>query len=353
MSRPRNSSPNSRLSDADAASDRSSGRGPSGSLSFAHVTDEQWLRQRTFTGADFDPERLVAAKRAAGVTVSACLPALNVAETIGPIVAGIRTHWMDAMPLVDELVIVDSHSTDATVRIAREAGGVVHQDDGILPECGPGRGKGEAMWKSLAVSTGDVVCWIDTDIVDFTPDFVPGLLGPLITDPAIGFVKAIYHRMIGNSNDGGRVTEICARPLINLFYPELAGLAQPLAGEQAGRRDLLERIPFFTGYAVELGLLIDVLSAAGRPAIAQVDLGGRSHVNQPTAALGQMAFAIQHAVLQRLARDGRVPESLARPGRYSRPVRDHGAWEMTATVLAPAERPPIRDIPAYLAGHAV
>ena len=246
------------------------------------MTDDQWLSARTFAGADFDPERLVAAKRAAGTTVSVCLPALNVADTIGPILAAVRDRWMDGLPLVDELVVIDSHSRDATVAIARETGASVYQDDAILPESGSARGKGEALWKSLAATRGDLIVWLDSDLVDFSPAYIPGLLGPLLSDDDIGFVKAIYTRRLGETDDGGRVTEICARPLINLFYPELAGIAQPLAGEQAGRRSLLERVPFFTGYAVEIGLLIDILETAGLGALAQVDLGTRTHVNQPT-----------------------------------------------------------------------
>jgi len=313
------------------------------------VTDDQWLNERTFTGADFDPERLVAAKRADGTTVSVCLPALNVADTIGPILTAIREHWMEGQPLVDELVVVDSHSRDATVRIAREAGATVYQDDAVLPGSGHAHGKGEALWKSIAATHGDLICWVDSDLVDFSAAYIPGLLGPLLTDEQIGFVKAIYARQLGDTTDGGRVTEICARPLINLFYPELAGIAQPLAGEQAGRRSLLERLPFFTGYAVEIGLLIDILRTDGLGALAQVDLGTRAHVNQPTHALGEMAFTIQHAVVQRLARDGRVPDALATTNGYTRPERNNDGWVLTNTPIAPTERLPMCEVPEYQA----
>jgi glucosyl-3-phosphoglycerate synthase len=313
------------------------------------VTDDQWLNERTFIGAEFDPERLLAAKRAAGTRVSVCLPALNVADTIGPILTAVREHWMERLPLVDELVVVDSHSRDATVSIALEAGARVYQDDAILPDAGRARGKGEALWKSIAATRGELICWLDSDLVDFSPSYVPGLLGPLLSDDEIGFVKAIYTRQLGDSNDGGRVTEICARPLINLFYPELAGIAQPLAGEQAGRRSLLERLPFFTGYAVEIGLLIDIMDTAGLGALAQVDLGTRAHVNQSTPALGEMAFAIQHAVLQRLARDGRVPDDLAETDGYARPERNNGGWVLTTTPVTLTERAPMCEVPEYQA----
>jgi glucosyl-3-phosphoglycerate synthase len=342
MCRPRSSWPTS-----PPGSDGSGTPPGTGRLSFGPVSNDTWLSARTFAGADFDPEALAAAKRATGTTVSVCLPALNVAETVGDIVTGIRDHWMDGLPLVDELVVIDSRSVDATAARAAEAGARVIQDTAILPECGAAHGKGEAMWKSLAATEGEVIAWIDADLTDFRPAYVPGLLGPLLSDPDIGFVKAIYRRLLGDTGDGGRVTEICARPLINLFYPELAGLAQPLAGEQAGRRDLLERVPFFTGYAVEIGLLIDLLEIGGRDVLAQVDLGERSHVNQSTAALGEMAFAIHHAVLQRLERDGRIPVGLADTDEYRRPERHNGDWSMTRRTLAPTERAPMCEVPGY------
>lgn len=302
---------------------------------------DSWLRTRTFEGSDFDPERLAHARRADGVTVSVVLPALNVEGTVGAIVAAVRERWMGPGGLVDELVVVDSRSRDRTAAEAAAAGARVVQDDEVLASAGPGAGKGEAMWKSLAATTGDLVLWLDADVRDFDPSFVPGMLGPLLTVPEVAFTKAVYRRAMGGGDDGGRVTEICARPLLNLFHPPLAVLAQPLSGEQAGRRDLLESLPFFTGYAVEIGLLIDVLRARGLGALAQVDLGRRVHVNQPTAALGAMAYAITQAVLRRAADAGRVPAALAEAGPYARPVRADGAWVLEERDVRPAERPPI------------
>jgi glucosyl-3-phosphoglycerate synthase len=199
------------------------------------------------------------------------------------------------------------------------------------------------MWKSLAAVRGDLVVWLDADVVDFDPAFVTGLAGPLIEHPEVGYVKAVYRRALGGAGDGGgRVTEICARPLINIFYPELAGFAQPLSGEAAGRRELLSSVPFFSGYAVEIGLLIDLSRRAGLGALAQVDLGARRHVNQPTAALGAMASAITQAVLRRLADEGRAPEALLEAaGPYARPVPGPDGLELVAVDTRPAERPPM------------
>lgn len=314
---------------------------------------DSWLARRSFEGARFDPERLAAAKRTLGLSVSVCLPTLNVEDTVGQILAHVRSTWMGSVGLVDELVVVDSRSQDRSVDIARQEGAAVYQDVDVLPETGVAAGKGEALWKSLHVSHGDLVLWLDSDVVDFDPAFVPGMLGPLLTDPEVGYVKAVYRRRLGDTDEGGRVTEICARPLINLFYPELAVLAQPLSGEAAGRRDLLEQVPFFTGYAVEMGLLMDITRRAGVAPIAQVDLGERRHTNQPTVALGRMAYAITQAVLRRVAAEGRIPPEVAEAGGYARPVRTGDGWALEESEVAVVERPPMATIPAYRARHAM
>jgi glucosyl-3-phosphoglycerate synthase len=303
----------------------------------------EWLRRRTYRGADYDAGRLAERARGQRLSVSVCLPTLNVAATVGPIVTAVREHLVEGAGLVDEIVVMDSRSRDDTAAIAAEAGARVVQDDEVLPGHGPGRGKGEAMWKSLAVLRGDVVVWLDADVVDFDPAFVAGLVGPLVDDPEVGYVKAVYRRALGAGDDGGgRVTEICARPLINIFYPHLAGFAQPLSGEAAGRRELLSSVPFFSGYAVELGLLIDLSRVAGLGALAQVDLGARRHVNQPTVARGAMASTITQAVLRRLADEGRVPEALAAAaGPYARPVPGSDGLALSEVDTRPAERPPM------------
>jgi glucosyl-3-phosphoglycerate synthase len=309
------------------------------------VDRDEWLQRRTYRGSDFDPERLAERARRDGVTISVCLPTLDVEDTVGPIVAAVRERLMEQVPLVGEIVAVDSRSSDATGAVAAAAGARVVQDHEVLPHLSPGRGKGEALWKSLAVLRGDLVVWLDSDVVDFDPAFVTGLLGPLLTDPEVGYVKALYRRALGDAeDDGGRVTEICARPLINLFHPELAGFAQPLSGEAAGRRDLLRSVPFFSGYAVELGLLIDLVRTAGLGALAQVDLGARRHANQSTAALGAMASSITQAVLRRLADAGRIPDDLGLPGTYVRPVRRGEGFVLEGQDTGPAERPPMADV---------
>jgi glucosyl-3-phosphoglycerate synthase len=297
------------------------------------------MLERTFTGASFDPDALAARRAASGTSVSVVVPALDVADTVGAIVEAIRACWMGPHGLVDEVVVIDSASSDRTADVATRAGARVVQDAEVLANLGARSGKGEAMWKSLAATTGDVVAWVDGDIEDFDPAFVPGLLAPLLLDAGIGYVKAFYRRPLGGAaDDGGRVTEICARPLINRFVPELAGFVQPLSGEAAGRRSLLEQVPFFCGYAVEIGLLIDILGTAGLEAMAQVDLGIRRHRNQPTHALGPMAYEITHAVL---ARRGAGPAA----DWYVRPTRTAaGGFSLERRDVSLGERPPMVDV---------
>jgi len=309
----------------------------------------EWFARRTFHHRSFtDPLALADAKRDLGQTVSVCIPALNEETTVGPIVEGIRRALVDEVGLVDELVVIDSASSDGTVAAARAAGANVHQDREILPDLDPLAGKGEAMWKSLFVLRGDLILWLDADIRNFDLRFVTGPLGPLLTDPSIGYVKSFYRRPIGDGTEttleGGRVTELVARPLLNMFWPHLAGLVQPLSGEYAGRRTLLEQVPFCTGYGVETGLLIDIADRFGIDTIAQVDLEERVHRNRPIGDLSRMAYAVLHTAMRRLASGGRLDPSL--------PARDvllqfdvvGGESHMQPMPIEVRERPPANSL---------
>jgi len=268
---------------------------------------EAWFAQRTTTAADWPLERLLALKGA--TTVSVVLPALNEAATVGPIVRTVRRALMDVpAPLVDELLVIDSGSTDATAANARAAGATVVDVADVLPDVPWVAGKGEALWRSLAATSGDLVVFVDSDLLSFEPSYVTGLMGPLLADTDIAFVKAAYDRALQAGGDllpsgGGRVTELVARPLLNLHWPQLAGFVQPLAGEYAARRSLLEQLPFATGYGVELALLIDAERVAGLEALAQVDLGQRRHRNHDSHHLGRMAAEIWQTALARLHLD--------------------------------------------------
>jgi len=309
------------------------------------MTREEWLRRRTFAGAGFDPDELLARQRAQGARVSVALPARDVADTVGAIVDAVRSEWTGARRLVDQIVVIDSGSSDATACVAAAAGAEVFRAHEIVPGLSPEPGKGEALWKSLAVVTGDLVIWLDADVEPFDPAFVPGLLGPLLHVPEVAYVKALYRRDLhGREDDGGRVTEICARPLINLFYPELAALVQPLAGEAAGRAAILRQLPFFTGYAVEIGLLVDFWRRFGLAALAQVDLGQRHHRHQATVALGRMGYEIVQAVLDSLAAEGRVPVGPTAAGPYARPVRRDSGFGMETVGRELVRRPPLSQM---------
>ncbi|QYC42529.1 Glucosyl-3-phosphoglycerate synthase [Nonomuraea coxensis DSM 45129] len=307
-----------------------------------------WLRRRTSSAADWPVRDLLAAKGA--TTVSVVLPARDERETVGEIV-GILRRELDG--LLDEVVVIDSRSQDDTARVAARAGARVHAQDEILPHLRPLDGKGEALWKSLAVTRGDVVVFADADIRHFRASLVGGVLGPLLADPTLAYVKGCYDRPLdGVPNGGGRVTELVARPLINLHWPELAGFVQPLAGEYAGRRSVLERVPFLTGYGVELGLLIDVLDLAGLDAFAQVDLGSREHRPQSTEALGAMSGQIMLAAWSRLRRQGKIqtwhePSCLLAQFR-----RGLTGLDVTCRDVTIAERPPMLTLPDRLPARA-
>ncbi|MBB5118038.1 glucosyl-3-phosphoglycerate synthase [Streptomyces eurocidicus] len=309
---------------------------------------ERWLSRRSWSAADRPLDQLLAAKRGAGTTVSVVLPALNEEATVGTIVTTIRAELMsEAVPLVDELVVLDSGSTDRTAEVAAAAGARVVHRDAVLPGLPALPGKGEVLWRSLLATDGDIVCFVDADLRDFSADFVSGIVGPLLTDPEVQFVKAMYDRPLGEAvGQGGRVTELVARPLLNLHWPLLAGFVQPLGGEYAARRALLERLPFPVGYGVELGLLVDSLHTVGLDALAQVDVGVRKHRHQDGRALGRMAAAIYRTAQLRLARGHLVRPSLTQFERT-----EEGFVPRTYAVDT-EERPPMVEIPEYRRRHA-
>ncbi len=314
---------------------------------------DRWFAETTFHHSEFaDIKALLALKQAQGVTISIGLPALNEEDTIGNVIQTLKTTLMDEVPLVDEIVLIDSNSTDRTVEIAERYGIPIFKHPDILPEVGSYRGKGEALWKSLHVLKGDIIVWVDTDITNIDPLFVYGLLGPLLRNPQVQYVKGFYQRPIKvgekvESFGGGRVTELVARPLLNLFYPELSGVVQPLSGEYAGRRSALEQVPFFSGYGVETALLIDILERFGLEAIAQTDLEVRIHYNQPLVDLSKMSFAILQVFISRLENRYGV-ELLDKANRTMKLiVHEPDRFALDLVDISDTERPPMVSIPAY------
>lgn len=317
------------------------------------VLVDKWFAENTYAANEFDDlDDLLALKNKQDLTVSVALPALDEAETVGLVIQTIRQALVEAVPLVDELVLIDSNSTDRTREIAAGLGLPVYIHQETLPNHGSRRGKGEALWKSLYLTRGDLIIWIDTDIVNIHPRFIYGLLGPLLSRPDIQLVKGYYRRplRVGDKlqlEGGGRVTELTARPLLNLFYPELSGIVQPLSGEYGGRRAALEQIPFASGYGVEIGLLIDIFEKFGLRALAQVDLQERIHHNQTLEALSKMSFAIIQTVFRKLERrHGRaLMEDVNRTMKLIRYEPGHIFLEVEE--IAELERLPMIELPEY------
>ncbi|MGO4255371.1 glucosyl-3-phosphoglycerate synthase [Marmoricola sp. RAF53] len=320
-------------------------------------TVDSWFATNTSSWRDHTLADLVAAKAGTGLSVSLVVPARNEAATVGDVVTRVREALVETTDLLDEIVVIDSDSTDDTYAVASDAGAVVHRSAEIRPDLGSVPGKGEAMWKSLFVTSGDLLVFMDADLLDWDTHFVPGLLGPLLTRPEVVLVKGFYERPLLQDDgagavddsaayEGGRVTELVARPLLNLLFPELAGLVQPLAGEWAVRRELFATLSVPTGYAVETTALIDTLRERGAGAIAQVDLGRRAHRHQALRDLGAMATQILAAVQ---ARTGTPAAAASSDGavtlRQYHPV-DGGIGPLTRAVPL-TERAPAA---AYLEG---
>ena len=301
------------------------GRSPTGSLTVRVLTGEALPR---VDHRDLDVDALVEAKATTSTSTSVCLPARDEGATIGAIVGRLVGHL-----LVDEVLVVDDHSTDDTAEAASAEGATVVRAADVLAEHGTGPGKGQALWKGVFSTSGDLVAFCDADVRDFDERFVVGLLGPLLLDPDVAFVKAFYQRPgDGHPRGGGRVTELVARPVLHLLFPDLAGVVQPLAGEFAGRRAVLEQVPFVEGYGVDLGLLVDITRAVGPERIVQVDLGERIHRNRPLHELGPMATVVLQTALRRAG--VHVPADV----RLDRPDDD-------PVVVQWRERPPLASLP--------
>ncbi len=305
-----------------------------------------WFARRTYSHDQFaDLGLLAARKQQLDLDFTVVLPAREVASTVGPIVDEIRS-LAESHALVDQIVVVDATSDDGSAAIASEHGAEVFQQDELMPKFGPAIGKGDAMWRSLSVARGDVVAFIDADTADFGRHFVYGLLGALLAEPGVRFVKAAYARPF-QAADGtvqgsaGRVTELTAKPLFNAFYPELCGFGQPLSGETIATRELLTSIPFCTGYAAETAMMIDVLRAAGLESMAQVDVGTRRNQSQSLHALSAMAYAVVRAVLMRADAEGRSLLHIDDPDHYLHAYCPDDGVKLEERLVRIVERPPI------------
>jgi glucosyl-3-phosphoglycerate synthase len=312
-----------------------------------------WLKNRTYSSADFkDIKKLVKLKEKKGLKISICFPTLNEEKTIGNSIVIMKSELMDRYPLVDEIAVVDSGSTDNTLAIAKKFGASIYTASDHLKSEGEVKGKGENLWKALYLLKGDIIVYIDSDISNIHHRFAYGLIGPLLYDDKIKFVKAFYRRPLQESlklknTGGGRVTEILIRPLFSQFFPELTGIIQPLSGEYAGYRDVLDKIPFPIGYGVETGMLIDIYQKWGLEVMAQTNLNIRIHRNQEVSSLQKMSFGVMQTFWKRLNQYKDItnlsPESLIL--RYIE--RKDDIHNMIETKIEELERKPMIDVEEY------
>jgi glucosyl-3-phosphoglycerate synthase len=298
---------------------------------------ERWAKGRSFHHAAYPAARIAAERAERELGVAVCLPARECSTTVGAIV-GVLMQLRET-GVIDQIVVVDADSADGTAMVAERAGAVVWQEAELMPACGPVLGKGDAMWRALTVLEGELVCFLDADTEGFSPHFVTGLLGPLVCESGVSFVKGFYRRPlelegVSDAEGGGRVNHLLARPALQLFYPELAHVRQPLAGEVAARRELLERLPFATGYGVEIAMLIDALREVGLDGIAQVDLEEHRNRHQPLSALTPMALTVLATIARRLEREGRLTELEPATADEERGASGH----------APLDRPPLGSL---------
>jgi glucosyl-3-phosphoglycerate synthase len=315
--------------------------------------NKKWLDQNTFHHGEFwDILNLVKEKEKKGLTISLCIPTLNEEKTIGKEVLILRSELMERYPLIDEFAVIDSGSTDKTLQVASSYGADTYLASNILPEVGDKRGKGENLWKAIHQLKGDIICYVDADISNIHPRFVYGLVAPLIKKEEVQYVKAFYDRPLNyssglRSSGGGRVTEILIRPLFSLFYPELTNIIQPLSGEYAARREVLEVIPFPIGYGVETSHLLDLYEKFGIDAFAQTDLDRRVHRNQTTNALGKMSFGILQTFINRLHSQGMIDRVPNMETFYRRFEVEDGAYNQLVQEVVEEERPAMIEVEEY------
>lgn len=314
---------------------------------------ESWLESNTFHHGEFwDILKLVKEKERKGLTISLCIPTLNEEKTIGKEIVIFKSELMDRYPLIDEFAVIDSGSTDRTQEVAAAYGADVYFSGDILPSHGFKRGKGENLWKAIYQLKGDIIVYVDADIKNIHPRFVTGLVGPLIANDTIQYVKAFYDRPLAFSqgirpSGGGRVTEILVRPLFSLFFPELTALIQPLSGEYAVRRGTLEEVPFPIGYGVETSHILDVYTKHGLDAFGQTDLDQRVHRNQTTLDLGKMSFGILQSFLNRIESFGMVDRLPEMSNIFRQFQAEGNRYEQVLKEIVEEERPPMITIPEY------